>query len=171
MIMSAQNTMGREEPGPDNNGASTDARDEKGRFRRGNSGRKSGSKNKLQKALRRQLERDLPEVIEVLKAKAKAGHVAAAIALMRNAVPPAKERSEPIRFALPRLKKPADAVHAMAAIAEGVASGALSLDDAKALASVVDTFVMAIKAYDHAAKMAVIEEELQQLKKVQRDQH
>jgi len=140
-----------------NNGTSAQKKPRGRPFQPGNPGRRRGSRNRLQKTIKAELERDLPQVIAMLKEKAIGGHVQAGIALMRNAVPPAKERSEPIRFALPRLEKPADAVNAMAALADGVASGELTPDDAKALAAVVDAFVKAVEVHDHAARLEAIE--------------
>ena len=58
---------------------------------------------------------------------------------LERIAPPRKDR--PVNFALPKLETADDAAAAMAAIAEGVASGELTPLEARDIAAIVESFV------------------------------
>src|SRR5262249_4534622 len=122
------------------NGPTTAGRDAAGRFGRGNRGRPRGSRNRVTRACEKIIASDAVEVVKALVEKAKAGNVAAAIAIVRTLVGPAKERADPMNFRLPELRTPADALAAISSITAGVARGELDEGQARALVSLVDTF-------------------------------
>ncbi len=69
----------------------------------------------------------------------------------------APRRDRPSGFPLPPLKSAADLAPAMAAIAQGLAEGALSTGEAWELSQVVDTFVRALEAGDLEARVRRLE--------------
>jgi hypothetical protein len=80
---------------------------------------------------------------EALIAKATemalAGDTAALKLCVERIVPPRKDR--PVTFALPKLETADDAAAAMAAIADGVASGELTPLEARDITAIVESFV------------------------------
>jgi hypothetical protein len=132
-------------------------------FPRNNPGRKPGSKNRFGKDIRAALSQDLPAILAVLSEKARGGHVQAAIALMRNAIPQARERGELISFpAMPVLRDPKDALIAVAEIAAAVAEGRLTGDDAGTLLKVIDAFRSTHVAVCQEQRLVAIEKRIEQ---------
>ena len=70
-------------------------------------------------------------------------------------VPPRKER--PVSFRMPPLKSAEDAAGAMAAIAEGVAVGELSLGEAESASALVERFVKALEAGEIEQRLRALE--------------
>ena len=135
-----------------------------GKFRAGRSGnpkgRPIGAKNKVARKVEKLIIGELESIAHKLIERAKDGNTQAATVLFRTVIGAMRERSMPIRFELPELNTPADAVEAMRAIAHGIASGELTGDDARALTAAVDGFTKAIEAHDHATRLSAIEEQL-----------
>jgi hypothetical protein len=135
-----------------------------GRFAPGQSGnprgRPVGARNRITTEVEQVILAELPAIAQKLVERAKDGHTPAGIALLRTIVGAARERSVPIRFGLPELNTPADAVEAMRAIARGIADGELTGDDARALTLAVNGFTKATESHDHSTRLAAIEDQL-----------
>lgn len=140
-----------------NNGQITGERDSKGRFRHGNKGRRPGSRNRLQKAIQRQMAKELPYVIENLIEKAKGGHVAAAIALLRTFVPQAREEAQPIMLDLPAIETATDASAAMAEVISAVARGEIGPDAGERLTGMLSAHVKAIETASLETRLTRLE--------------
>ena len=69
----------------------------------------------------------------------------------------APRRDRPSGFALPPIESAADLAPAMAAIARGIAEGALSTGEAWELSQFVDSFMRALEAGDFEARLARLE--------------
>lgn len=123
-------------------------------------GRPIGAKNKVARKVEKLIVGELESIARKLIERAKDGNVQAALVLFRTVIGQMRERSMPIKFELPELNTPADAIEAMRAIARGVADGELTGDDARALTAAVDAFIKAIEAHDHATRLSAIEEQL-----------
>jgi hypothetical protein len=78
------------------------------------------------------------------------------LALLKAHRPPRRERS--VRLQLPALKSAGDAVGAMAAIAAGVASGAVTPCEAAELSKLVEAFVATLAASEFDQRLRAIEE-------------
>lgn len=96
------------------------------------------------------------EVVRAMVDAAKKGDTTAGRVILERLLPPRRER--PVCFALPKLEGPPDAVAAMAAITEAVASGDLTPGEAAELAKLVDGFVRAIEATDFEARLSALEQ-------------
>ena len=135
-----------------------------GKFRAGRSGnpkgRPIGAKNKVARKVEKLIIGELESIARKLIERAKDGNTQAATVLFRTVIGQMRERSMPIKFALPELNAPADAVEAMRAIAHGIAAGELTSDDARALTAAVDAFVKATESHDHSTRLAAIEDQL-----------
>ena len=66
-------------------------------------------------------------------------------------------RERPLSFALPELKSAEDSVKAMAAIAEAVSSGKITLGEASEMVKVVEGFIRAIEVYDFDVRLKMLE--------------
>jgi hypothetical protein len=75
--------------------------------------------------------------------------------VMDRILPPRKDR--PVRFSLPKMETPADAVKAFAALAEAVAVGELTPVEAAELAKLVEGFVKAFELHDIEQRLAKLE--------------
>jgi hypothetical protein len=113
-------------------------------FERGNPGRRPGSRNRATLAAEALLDREATAISRKAVELALNGDTTAIRLVLDRILPPRRER--PIRFDLPLLKEPADAVSALAAITVGVSSGELTAGEAQQLAQVVDIFVRALEA-------------------------
>jgi hypothetical protein len=90
---------------------------------------------------------------------AKQGDMAALRLCMERIVPPRKDR--PIRFKLPKLETPADAVKATAALVKAVASGDLTPGEAAELSKVVEGFTKAVELHEIQQRLDRLEAGLQ----------
>jgi hypothetical protein len=77
------------------------------------------------------------------------------LALLKARRPPRRERS--VRFQLPSLQSPADAVGAMAAITAAVAAGEINLGEATELSRLVQCYVVALEASEFDQRLRAIE--------------
>jgi hypothetical protein len=68
-----------------------------------------------------------------------------------------RSRSRRRRQRRPKLTKPEDVLTAVAAVAEGVASGALTPGEAGELSKVIDSFRSAVEAVNFEARLAALE--------------
>jgi hypothetical protein len=66
-------------------------------------------------------------------------------------------RDRHVKFALPALKTPADVLAAVSAIAEGVATGALTPAEAGELSKVIDSFRSAVETVRFEERLAALE--------------
>lgn len=129
-------------------------------FRKGQSGnpkgRPKGARNKATLAVEALLDGEAEELTRKAIEIAKQGDIAALRLCLDRIAPPRKDR--PIPFALPQLEKPADAVRAFAAIAEGVATGELTPVEAGELSRVVESYVKAVEVSDIDERLRRLEE-------------
>lgn len=106
---------------------STDGRDNKGRFARGNPGRKPGSRNRVNARLDAIFSNHAATVAEATIEAAKRGDVSAMRLVLERAFPAPKDRQ------LAPLDLPENPAEAAAAIVRAVAAGELTPSDGQAL--------------------------------------
>jgi hypothetical protein len=130
------------------------------RFQAGQSGNPAGkprgSRNRTTLMLEELLDGEAETVVKTIVRKAKQGNLTAARLIIDRIFP--ARRARPIFFALPRLKTPNDAAQAMAAIAAGLASGAVTPSEAAELANVVDAFTRVFAASDFDSRLTALEQ-------------
>jgi hypothetical protein len=141
---------------PRKNAANT--RKPRGRpFQKGNGGRPRGSRNKVSILMEQMIVAEAEEITRALITKAKGGNTTVGIALLRTLLGPARERSMPIKFKLPPLKTPQDALAAIGAIADGIATGALDSEGARTLTTVVAEFRGTLAVVDQERRLIALE--------------
>jgi hypothetical protein len=96
-------------------------------------------------------------VLAVIEA-AKGGDMTAAKIILDRIVPPCRGR--PVRLDLPPIVSAADLVRALAAIADAMARGVLSAEEAQAAAAVLEHHRKAVETFDLERRMAAIEAKL-----------
>jgi len=122
-----------------NDDARCSGRTADGRFTFGNPGRQPGTRYKSTIAAQDLLDGEADRLTRKAIELAIEGDPVALRLCLDRILPPRKDR--PISFPLPKLETADDAAAAMAAIAEGVASGELTPLEARDVASIVESFV------------------------------
>lgn len=130
-----------------------------GRFEPGQSGNPAGkprgTRHKALIALDAIGAAGAEDVLRKVVEDAKAGDIRAAEILLRRVWPERKGRL--VEFDLPPIAGAADAVKAVAAIVDAVATGELTPDEAQAVASVVEIQRRAIETAELAERIAALE--------------
>jgi Family of unknown function (DUF5681) len=119
-------------------------------------GRPQGARNTATVIAEQLLDGEAEALTRKAIQKAKQGNIVALRLCLDRILPPRRER--PIAFALPQLKTPKDAAQAMAAIAAGLASGAVTPSEAAELANVVDAFTRVFAASDFDSRLTALEQ-------------
>ena len=121
-------------------------------------GRPLGSRNKTTLAVEALLDGEAVEITRRAVEKANEGDPTALRLCLDRIAPARKDRLTP--FEMPPIRTATDAIGAMAAIVEGVASGALTPAEAGHLSRLVEAFVSTVEAADHEERLSRIEEQL-----------
>lgn len=119
-------------------------------------GKPRGSRHRALLALDAIGEAASKEILEAVVIAAKAGDMRASEILLRRIWPERKGRA--VEFDLPPITVPADAVKAVAAIVDAVATGELTPEEAQAVASVIEIQRRTIETQDLAERIAALEE-------------
>jgi hypothetical protein len=127
-------------------------------FQPGNSGRPKGARHKATVAAEILLDGEAEGLTRKAVELALGGDSAALRLCLERILPPRRER--PVRFGLPSLQSPADAVKAMATIAAAVAATDLTPGEAADLAKLVDAYLEAIKTNDLDQRIRSLESAL-----------
>ncbi len=135
-----------------------------GQFKPGQSGnpagRPTGARNKTTLAVERLLDGEAATLTRKAIELAKSGDLTALRLCLERIAPPRKDR--PVIFALPKLRRAADAVKASAAIAQAVAAGELTPAEASELSRLVDGFTRAVEAHEFENRIARVEQRMNQ---------
>jgi len=130
------------------------------RFRPGESGnpagKRPGTRNRATLAAEVLLDGEADTLTRKAIQLAKQGDITALRVCLDRILPPRRER--PVQFKLPALRNAGDAAAAMAAIAEAVAGGELTMSEAAELAKVVESFVRALEATAFDQRLRALEE-------------
>jgi Family of unknown function (DUF5681) len=129
-------------------------------FRKGSSGNPKGKPKGTRNAATLVAEALLDGESKALTRKAidmaLGGDMAAMRLVMERILPPRRER--PLHFKLPPLKTAADAMTAIACIADGVAQGELSENEARTLVALVHAFIEGLAQVGSHLRLAALEE-------------
>ena len=140
------------------NGPETAERGADGRFingGRGGPGRPKGARHAALAALDAIGGEAAEEVLGVVVAAAKGGDLRAAEVLLRRLWPERKGR--PVEVELPEVASAADLVPALAAVAAAMGRGALTPEEAQAVAGVLETQRRAVETADLEQRIAALE--------------
>jgi hypothetical protein len=118
-------------------------------------GRRRGSRNAALVALDRLGEEAAADVVRVVIAAARAGDLTAARTLLDRVWPARKGRA--VALPLPPVATPAGVVAALAVVVATMAEGALTPDEASAVAAVIEGQRRAIETEELAARIAALE--------------
>lgn len=140
--------------------AAKTASQQRGRpFRKGQSGnpdgRPLGSRHKTTVALDRLLDGEAENLVNTAIELAKGGDGSLMRALLDRLVPPRKSR--PVSISIPSIKAPADLLNAMSEVVQSAASGAIDVDEAVALAGLLDLKRKAIETVDIERRLTALE--------------
>jgi Family of unknown function (DUF5681) len=118
-------------------------------------GRPPGARNKATMAAEALLDGDAEAIATKAIELAMKGRMGALRLVMERICPPRKDR--PVRFMLPKLEQPSDALTAATAIVDAVAAGDLTPSEAAELSRVVSTYVATLGAADFDARLRKLE--------------
>ena len=138
-----------------NNASKTRGRGPGRPFQRGNPGRPKGARHRATLAAEALLDGEAEGLTRKAVEMALAGDTTALRLCLDRILPPRRER--PVKFALPSLRKPTDAIDAMAAIAGAVSTAEITPSEAAELAKLVEAFVRTLEANDLDQRLRVIE--------------
>lgn len=137
-----------------------EARDEDGRFRKGQSGnpggRPIGSRNKATEIAEQLLDGEAEALTRKAVERALEGDNAALRLCLERIIPPRRRR--PVNFDLPAVRGAADLAGMMAAITTAAAQGTIAPGEAAEMARVVEIFVRAVETSDFERRLRELEE-------------
>lgn len=119
-------------------------------------GKRKGTRNAATLAAEALLEGESEALIRKAIEMAHGGDRAMMRLVLERILPPRRER--PLQFKLPPLKTAADAMTAIASIADGVAQGELSENEARTLVALVHTFLAGLAQVESYLRLAALEE-------------
>jgi hypothetical protein len=125
-------------------------------FEKGNGGRKLGSRNRTTQMASALIEGKIAELTKTGLAMALERDPA----MMKFFLTPWVPREPPIHLDLPPLRTAADAVEALAIIAQAVAKGEITPSQGAAVSSIADRFIRALDVSDISKQMAELQEKL-----------
>ena len=119
-------------------------------------GRPKGSRNKRTLLVEQLLEGEIEGMAAVLVKLARSGDVRAIVEILNRVAPP--RRGAPITIAgFPRIESVSDVPNAMAKLAESVAAGEVSPDEAASVASVLREYVASVETVTLAERVSNLE--------------
>lgn len=124
-------------------------------FQRGNPGRPKGARHHATLAAEALLDGEAEGLTRKAVEMALGGDTTALRLCLDRILPPRRER--PINFILPSLRKPADAIDALAAITGAVSTTEITPSEAAELAKLVEAFVRTLEANDLDQRLRIIE--------------
>lgn len=133
-----------------------DGRDDRGRFKPGNGGRRKGSRNKATQAALSLLDGEGEAITRKCIDLALQGD-ATALRLALERIAPAPKDS-PVRFKLPKIERAADAVAAAASIVQAVAAGKLTPSEGAHCMSLVESYRRTLETSELEQRVQALED-------------
>ena len=121
-------------------------------------GMKVGTRHRATRLAEKLMAGDAEAVVNAVVTAAKGGDMTAARLVLDRIAPPCRGR--PVRLDLPQIISAADLVRALAAVADAMARGVLSAEEAQAAAAVLEHHRKAVETFDLERRMAAIEAKL-----------
>ena len=127
-------------------------------FAKGNTGRPLGSRHKTTLLAEKLMQNDAENIVNAVLTAARDGDMTAA-RIVLDRIAPAR-RDNPVTFSLPKIRRPADAVAASAALLAAVAGGRLTPGEALEVSKLIDGFVKALEVAELEARLNELEERM-----------
>jgi hypothetical protein len=118
-------------------------------------GKKPGTRHRATRLAEKLMSRDIEGVVRSVITAALDGDMQACKIVLDRIAPPCRGR--PVRLGLPPIVGAADLVKALAAVAEAMARGVLSAEEAQAAAAVLEHHRKAVETLDLEQRIAAIE--------------
>jgi hypothetical protein len=129
-------------------------------FSSGNPGKPKGARHKTTLLAERLMQNDAENIVNAVLAAARDGDMTAARIVLDRILP--ARRDNPVTFALPKIKRPADAVAASAALLAAVAGGRLTPGEALEVSRLIDGFVKTLEVAELEGRLNELEERMSQ---------
>jgi len=123
-------------------------------------GKPKGARHKTTLLAEKLMQDDAENIVNAVLTAARSGDMTAA-RIVLDRIAPAR-RDNPVAFALPKIKRPADAVAASAAILSAVADGRLTPGEALEVSKLIEGFVKALEVAELEQRLNELEERMGQ---------
>jgi hypothetical protein len=143
----AENTAGKQRGKPFPKGRSGNPR-----------GKPKGARHKTTLLAEKLMQDDAENIVNAVLAAARAGDMTAARIVLDRIVP--ARRDNPVTFVLPKIKRPADAVAASAAVLSAVADGRLTPGEALEVSKLIEGFVKTLEVAELEERLNELEERM-----------
>jgi hypothetical protein len=145
----AENTAGKQRGKPFPKGRSGNPR-----------GKPKGARHKTTLLAEKLMQDDAENIVNAVLTAARAGDMTAARIVLDRILP--ARRDNPVTFALPKIKRPADAVAASAAILAAVGDGRLTPGEALEVSKLIEGFVKTLEVAELEERLNELEERMGQ---------
>ena len=145
----AENTAGKQRGKPFPKGRSGNPR-----------GKPKGARHKTTLLAEKLMQDDAENIVNAVLTAARAGDMTAA-KIVLDRIAPAR-RDSPVPFTLPKIKRPADAVAASAAILAAVADGRLTPGEALEVSKLIEGFVKTLEVAELEERLNELEERMRE---------
>ena len=122
------------------------------------SGKPKGARHKTTLLAEKLMQDDAENIVNAVLTAARDGDMTAARIVLDRILP--ARRDNPVTFALPKIKRPADAVAASAAILAAVADGRLTPGEALEVSKLIEGFVKTLEVAELEERLAELEERM-----------
>lgn len=138
---------------------SSESRDGKGRFAKGNPGKPKGARHQTTMAIEQLLGNEARRLTRKAIKAALDGDTAALRLCLERIAPVRKGRIVTVSN-FPKVSSAADVPNALSSLLQAVATGDLTTDEADAIASLCSRYVTAVEAVEHEARLKALEEKM-----------
>ena len=121
-------------------------------------GKPKGARHKTTLLAEKLMQDDAENIVNAVLTAARAGDMTAARIVLDRILP--ARRDNPVTFALPKIKRPADAVAASAALLSAVADGRLTPGEALEVSKLIEGFVKTLEVAELEERLAELEERM-----------
>jgi hypothetical protein len=123
-------------------------------------GKPKGARHKTTLLAEKLMQDDAENIVNAVLTAARAGDMTAA-RIVLDRIAPAR-RDNPVAFALPKIKRPADAVAASAAVLSAVADGRLTPGEALEVSKLIEGFVKTLEVAELEERLNELEERMRE---------
>jgi hypothetical protein len=123
-------------------------------------GKPKGARHKTTLLAEKLMQDDAENIVNAVLTAARAGDMTAA-RIVLDRIAPAR-RDNPVAFALPKIKRPADAVAASVAVLSAVADGRLTPGEALEVSKLIEGFVKTLEVAELEERLNELEERMRE---------
>ena len=123
-------------------------------------GKPKGARHKTTLLAEKLMQDDAENIVNAVLTAARAGDMTAARIVLDRILP--ARRDNPVTFALPKIKRPADAVAASAALLSAVADGRLTPGEALEVSKLIEGFVKTLEVAELEERLNELEERMRE---------